>query len=61
MTEQEEITSSCSREVLDWILGNISSLRGLLSTRTGCTGYLKDMWIQHLGTQFSGGLLLLGL
>lgn len=34
---------SCSREGLDWILGNSSSQRGLLSTRAGCPGHLKDM------------------
>ena len=51
---QEEMASSCSRGGLDWMLGKISSPKGLLSIGTGCPGkwlshhpwrYLKNVWI----------------
>jgi len=37
------MASSCTRGGLDWILGNISSLRGLSSTGTGFPG----KWLSH--------------
>ena len=40
---QEEMVSSCSRGGLGWILGNISSLKGLSSAGTGCAG----KWLSH--------------
>lgn len=35
---EDGVSSSCTREGLDWILGNISSLKILSSTGTGCLG-----------------------
>ncbi|KAK4817088.1 hypothetical protein QYF61_027919 [Mycteria americana] len=62
---QEETASSYTREGLDWMLGKISSLKGLSSIGTGFPGkwlshhpwrYLKDVSMWCLGTWFSGGL-----
>jgi len=74
VTIWEETVSSCTREGLDWMLGKISSLKGLSNTRTGYLGkwlghnpwrYLRDMKMWCLGTRFSGGLgsvqLMIGL
>jgi len=35
---REELASSCARGGLDWILVKISSLKGLSSIGTGCSG-----------------------
>jgi len=52
VTGQGEMASSCVRGDLDWILGKISSPKGLSSVGTGCPGkwwshhpwgYLKDI------------------
>lgn len=40
---QEEMSSSCSRECLDWILGNTYALTGLPSTGLNCPG----KWLSH--------------
>jgi len=40
---QEEVTSSCVRGGLAWILGKTSSLKELLSIGTGCPG----KWSSH--------------
>jgi len=56
--------SSCTRGVLDWILGKLSSLKGLSNIGIGCPvrwlshhpwRHLKDMWMWCLGTWFSDG------
>ena len=42
----EETASSCARGGLDWILGKISSLKGLSSIGTGCPGKtLSHHWV----------------
>lgn len=62
---QEEMTSSCSRRGLDWILGAKSSQKELSSTGTGCPDKklshhplksLKAMYLCPWGTWFSEGL-----
>jgi len=44
MTGLEETASSSARGSLDWILGKISSLKGLSSIGTGCSG---KGWSHH--------------
>ena len=60
----------CARGGLRWVLGEIPSLTGLPRIGIGCTGKwwsrcpwrcLKDVWMWHLGTWFSGGLGRVGL
>lgn len=67
VVEQEKTTLSCARGSLVWILGRISSIKELSSSGTGYSGkwlshhprrYLNAMYIWHLWTWLSGGLMV---
>lgn len=65
----EETASICTRGGLDWISGRVSSQKGWLGIGMGCPGkwwgchpfrYLRDVWMQLVGTRFSSQLVVLG-
>jgi len=69
LIELDGMASSCARGGSDWILWKISSLKEWLGAGMGCPGRwlshcywrcLRNVWMWHWGTWFSGEILVVG-